>query len=226
MDTDTITATQTHEAMLRRFQKKKIPILLGTQMIAKGLDFENVTLVGVIAADLSLYADHFRAAERTFSLLTQVVGRAGRGQKSGRAVIQTWTPDETVIRLAAAQDYDGFYRQEIALRRLRRCPPFSDLFVVTASGTDEHLVLQVSMRMRNMLEGWLSRPPYSALKIQLLGPAPAAVAKVNNCYRYRLTLWGRNTKEIRTLIAHLLRTAQTDKSNRGVSVFAELNPLN
>jgi primosomal protein N' (replication factor Y) len=225
MDADTITATHSHEAILSRFQKKKVPILLGTQMVAKGLDFENVTLVGVIAADLSLYVDNFRAAERTFSLLTQVVGRAGRGQKSGRAVIQTWTPEGDVIRLAAAQDYDGFYRQELALRRLRGCPPFSDFFFITTTGQDEDAVLRTCMRLRQMLESWLSRPPYAGFQLQILGPAPAAVAKVNNRYRYRLTLNGPNTRQLRTLIAHLLRTAQTEKENRGVSVFADMNPL-
>jgi primosomal protein N' (replication factor Y) len=225
MDADTITATHSHEAILSRFQKKKVPILLGTQMVAKGLDFENVTLVGVIAADLSLYVDNFRAAERTFSLLTQVVGRAGRGQKSGRAVIQTWTPEGDVIRLAAAQDYDGFYRQELALRRLRGCPPFSNFFFITATGQDEDAVLRTCMRLRQMLESWLSRPPYAGFQLQILGPAPAAVAKVNNRYRYRLTLNGPNTRQLRTLIAHLLRTAQTEKENRGVSVFADMNPL-
>ena len=224
MDADTISATHTHEEILSRFQKKKVPILLGTQMVTKGLDFENVTLVGVIAADLSLYIDHFRAAERTFSLLTQVIGRAGRGSKSGRAVIQTWTPDGDVIRLAANQDYDGFYRQELAMRRLCGFPPFSDLFFLTAVGQDESMVLRTCMRLRRILENWLSRPPYTAVRHQLLGPAPAALAKVNNRYRYRLTLNCRNTKEIRTLIAHLLRAAQTDKENRGVYVFADVNP--
>ena len=126
MDTDSISATHSHEALLTRFQEKNIPILVGTQMVAKGLDFENVTLVGVVAADLSLYVDDYRAAERTFSLITQVVGRAGRGNKTGRAVIQTYTPENDVITFAAAQNYDAFYAQEIELRQLRGCPPFRD----------------------------------------------------------------------------------------------------
>ena len=118
MDADTVGAG--HEALLREFDEREIPILIGTQMVAKGLDFENVTLVGVLAADLSLYVDHYRASERTFSLLTQVVGRAGRGGKEGRAVIQTYTPGNDVIQAAAAQDYDRFYESEI---RLRLCRP-------------------------------------------------------------------------------------------------------
>lgn len=224
MDTDTVTATQSHEAMLSRFQKEQIPLLVGTQMVAKGLDFENVTLVGVIAADLALYVDSFRAGERTFSLLTQVVGRAGRGEKSGRAVIQTYTPDNEVIRYAAAQDYDSFYEQEIAFRRLMGHPPFQDLFVLTASGVDESAVLRACMYLRRGLEDWLCQPPYAQLQPRLLGPAPATVAKVNNRYRYRLTLCCKNTKQVRGLLSHLLCAAHNDKENRGVSVFADVNP--
>ena len=225
MDADTVSASNSHEKMFSRFEKKKIPILVGTQMVAKGLDFENVTLVGVLAADLSLYADDFRAGERTFSLITQAVGRAGRGAKLGRAVIQTWTPENDVINCAAAQDYDSFYEQEIALRRLRGCPPFSDLFLLTASGPDENGVLRTCLRLRQAMEKAVEEPRYRDMEIQILGPAPAAVAKVNNRYRYRVTLSGKNSKELRALIAHLVRSAQQDKDNRGISVFADLNPL-
>lgn len=225
MDTDTISATHTHEKLLSRFEREKIPILVGTQMVAKGLDFPNVTLVGVVAADLSLYVDDYRAGERTFSLLTQVVGRAGRGEKNGRAIIQTYTPENDVIICAARQDYDTFYEQEINLRRMRGCPPFCDLFVLTASGRMESAVLKTCMRLRRSLEEWLSRPPLDQLNAQLLGPAPASVAKVNERYRYRLTLACRNTREVRAMVAYLLRCAQTDKENKGVSVSADVNPL-
>ena len=169
--------------------------------------------------------DDYRAGERTFSLLTQVVGRAGRGAKGGRAVIQTFTPDNDVIACAADQDYDRFYEEEIRQRELRGCPPFRDLLVFTASGLMESAVLQTCMRLRRSLESWLARQPYAAEAPQLLGPAPAAVAKVNDRYRYRLTLIGKNTKEFRALAAHLVRCAQQDKDNRGVSVFADINPL-
>lgn len=225
MDADTISATQTHDKLLARFREKKIPILLGTQMVAKGLDFENVTLVGVLAADLSLYVDDYRAGERTFSLLTQVVGRAGRGSKTGRAVIQTWTPENEVITLAARQDYDAFFQQEILLRRMRGCPPFAQLFVLSVTGLDELAVLHACQRIRQGLEQALIAGEYAKAATQLFGPAPATVAKVNNRYRYRLTLSAPNTKEIRALVGHLVRTAQNDKENRGVSVFADMNPL-
>lgn len=225
MDADTVTARQSHEELLARFERERVPILVGTQMVAKGLDFENVTLVGVIAADLSLYVDDYRAGERTFSLLTQVVGRAGRGDKTGRAVIQTFTPENEVIVHAAAQDYDAFYEQEIRLRELRRCPPCRDLFVLTASGVEESQVLRVCMKLRRTVEEWMERGPYRNLDLQLLGPAPAAVAKVNNRFRYKLILVGKNSRELRELAAYLVRIAQNDRENRGVSVFADVNPL-
>ena len=223
MDTDTVSATRSHEKILAEFKKKRVPILLGTQMVAKGLDFENVTLVGALAADQTLYVEDFHAGERTFSLLTQVVGRSGRGVKEGRALIQTYTPDNDIIRSAARQDYDEFYEQEIKMRRFRGHPPFSDLFIITASGTEETAVLRACAKLRDSLRSALEQ--LSSVDARLLGPAPAAVAKVNNRYRYRVILNTKNTKEIRRLVAHLIRMAQTDRLNRGVSVFADINPL-
>ena len=223
MDTDTISTAHPHEELLGRFQKERVPILVGTQMVAKGLDFENVTLVGVVAPDQSLYVDDFRAGERTFSLLTQVVGRAGRGGKRGRAVIQTFTPDNDVIRCAARQDYDSFYEREIELRRLRNDPPFAQHVVITASGLEEGAVLRCCARLRRTLEQDLPKIPG---QWQLLGPAPAAITKVNNRYRYRLTLTGQPGKEFRSLLAYLLQAAHRDKENKGVSVYADVDPYN
>ena len=218
-----------HRELMANLERGEQSILFlnrrgASRMVAKGLDFENVTLVGVIAADLALYVDSFRAGERTFSLLTQVVGRAGRGEKAGRAVIQTYTPDNEVIRFAAAQDYDSFYEQEIGFRKLMGRPPFQDLFVLTASGVDEAAVLRTCMRLRLGLEDWLRRPELAALGPRLLGPAPASVAKVNNRYRYRLTLCCKNTRQVRALLSHLLYAAHSDRENKGVSVFADVNP--
>ena len=225
MDADTVSAANNHEKMFSKFVNKKIPILVGTQMVAKGLDFENVTLVGVIAADLSLYVDDFRAGERTFSLVTQAVGRAGRGSKLGRAVIQTWTPENEVITCAAAQDYDSFYEQEITMRKLRGCPPFRDLFLLTASGADEHAVLRTCMKLRRELEHALRTTPYDTMEIQLLGPAPAAVTKVNNRYRYRCTLVGKNDKATRERISWLLKEFALDRANRGLNLFVDCNAM-
>ena len=126
MDIDTVKAAGTHEALLEKFYAGKIPIMIGTQMVTKGLNFENVTLIGVLSADQSLYCGDYRSGERTFSLITQVVGRSGRGSKVGRAIIQTYTPDNEIIKLAAMQDYESFYESEIQLRRLQMTPPFAE----------------------------------------------------------------------------------------------------
>lgn len=214
MDADT--TAEGHEKLLRRFEKERIPILLGTQMVAKGLDFENVTLVGVLAADLSLYLENYRAAERTFSLLTQVVGRAGRGGKSGRAVIQTYTPRNDVIQCAARQDYGRFYEGEIRMRRLRRLPPFADLFTLTISGVEEGAVLRAAIGVRDVLRRRFGDN-------EVLGPAPAPVLKVNNRYRYRVLLVGKNNKETREEIGGLLRAFAGNGANRGFNIFAECN---
>ena len=222
MDTDTVSAAHPHEYYLDRFRKEKCPILLGTQMVAKGLDFENVTLVGVLCADQALYVEDFRAAERTFSLLTQVVGRAGRGEKSGRAVIQTYTPEHEVITFAARQDYDRFYEQEIALRKLRGHPPFQDVTVLTVSGLNEAEVLRTCTKLRGGLEQGLRK---LADPVQILGPAPAVITKVNNRYRYRLTLAGKSTPQLRHLVSHMLVAVHQDKQCKGVSVYADTNPL-
>ncbi len=221
MDADT--ASGGHEALLTRFEQERIPILLGTQMVAKGLDFENVTLVGVLSADLSLYLDNYRAAERTFSLLTQVVGRAGRGEKTGRAVIQTYTPGSDVIQCAARQDYQGFYDSEIRLRKLRRYPPFADLFTFTVSGGEEGHVLRgaagVRQRLRQLFPEEGADPP------EVLGPAPAPVVKVNNRYRYRCVLVGRNDRSARERVSLLLKEFANDRANRGLNIFVDCNTM-
>ena len=219
MDADTV--SQGHEKILRQFAREKVPILLGTQMVAKGLDFENVTLVGVLAADLSLYVDNYRSAERTFSLLTQVVGRAGRGTKEGRAVIQTYTPENDVIQCAARQDYRGFYEGEIRMRRLRRYPPFADLFTLTVSGTEEGDVLRSAVRVRERLRQLFADQPDT----EVLGPAPAPVLKLNNRYRYRLTLVGRNDKATREKLSWLLKEFANDRANRGLNLFVDCNTM-
>lgn len=224
MDADTVSAAHSHEALLARFERERIPILVGTQMVAKGLDFKNVTLVGVLDADMSLYMEDFRAAETTFSMLTQVVGRAGRGETGGTAFIQTMSPENAVLRLAAAQDYDRFYETEIELRRLRGGPPFQDLTVVTFTGLFEAQVSAGAVRFRDGLGQTLNSGAYPNLRMTVLGPAPAAVLKVNNRYRYRLTICCPNTRELRLLIAWRLREFAKDKQNRGVTAFADCNP--
>ena len=223
MDADTVTAANSHEAILERFRRKEASILVGTQMVAKGLDFASVTLAGVLDADLSLYVNHYRAAETTFSLVTQLVGRSGRGADTGTAVIQTMCPEHPVLKLAAAQDYDGFYDMEIALRELRNVPPFRDLFTVTFTGLFEEHVRAAAKRFRDALAMNLRQSPYAGMEFDLLGPAPAAIAKVNYTYRYRATLSCKNTKEIRALLRFLLGAFAKDKQNKGVSAFVDVN---
>ena len=222
MDADTVSAVHSHEQLLERFERERIPVLVGTQMVAKGLNFPNVTLVGVLDADMSLYVESFRAAETTFSMLTQVVGRSGRGSAQGRAIIQTMTPEHPVIQLAARQDYDRFYAMEVALRQLRGCPPFRSVMVFHFSGLFEERVADGARLFRAMLVEQLQRPGAPAMTV--LGPAPAPVARVNNRFRYRLTISCDNTRPVRRLLAALLRQFAADGRARGVTAYVDTNP--
>ena len=223
MDTDTVTAVNTHERILERFQREKIPVLIGTQMVAKGLNLPNVTLVGVLDADLSLYTGGFRAGETTFNMLTQVVGRAGRGDAEGRALIQTMVPGHEVINLAARQDYAGFYELEINLRRLQNAPPFGDHATVTFVGQDEAALLRGAVKFRDSLNACLAQEPYRQEHCTVLGPAPCVVPKINYNFRHQLTLRCTMTRNLRQLLAHLLRQFSKDTSNRGVNAFIDVN---
>ena len=223
MDADTVSAVNTHEKILDHFKSQRVPILIGTQMVAKGLNLPDVTLVGVLDADLSLYTDSFRAAETTFNMLTQVVGRAGRGDTPGRAVIQTLVPEHEVIKLASKQDYDGFYDLELSLRKLQNVPPFGDLVTVTFLGEDEAAVLRGAAKFRDSMINCLRAPGYSGEQCTVLGPAPCAVPKINYHFRYRLTLRCVFSKTLRNLLSSLLRQFAKDKLNRGVSAFADVN---
>ena len=223
MDADTVSAVNTHEKILDRFREEKIPVLIGTQMVAKGLNLPDVTLVGVLDADLSLYTGGYRAGETTFNMLTQVVGRAGRGDAPGRAMIQTLVPEHQIIRLAARQDYDGFYTLELGLRRVQNAPPFGDFTLITFIGEDEGAVMRGAVKMCDSIRTCLRQPEYAGEECTVLGPAPCPVPKINYHFRYRLTLHGKMTKNLRLLLAFLLRQFGRDGSNRGVSAFADIN---
>lgn len=220
MDTDSVAPLGSHERLFEKFRKENIPIMVGTQMVTKGLNFENVTLVGVISADQSLYAGDYRAGERTFSLLTQVIGRSGRGAKPGRALIQTFTPDNETIKQAAIQDYEQFYNSEIELRRLQNAPPFKDILAITASGPDEQTVVKACRFAKARIEQSAERR-----NILALGPTPLAVVKVNNLYRYRVNVICRASGTIRMLLSQTVIECSTDKRFRGVSVYADNEPL-
>lgn len=220
MDTDTVAPAGSHEQLFEKFRKENIPIMVGTQMVTKGLNFENVTLVGVISADQSLYAGDYRSGERTFSLITQVVGRSGRGEKPGRAVIQTYTPENETILQAARQDYEEFYASEIQLRRLQNTPPFKELLAITASGQNEDQVFKACRFVKELLENSRLRG-----EMLLFGPTPLAVVKVNNRYRYRVNISCKANGEIRNLVSNAVIQCSTDKRFKGVSVFADNDPL-
>ena len=175
MDADTVSAVNTHEKILEHFKNDHVPVLLGTQMVAKGLNLPDVTLVGVLDADRELYSGSYRAAETTFNMLTQVVGRAGRGDQPGEAMIQTLVPQHKVIELAAKQDYESFYALEVQLRKLQECPPFGDLASITFLGQEESRVLRGAAKFRDSLNDCLKQTAYSGEICRCLGPAPCAV---------------------------------------------------
>lgn len=225
MDADTVSATNPHDKILSRFQTEKIPVLIGTQMVTKGLNFPNVTLVGVLDGDGSLYTDDFRAAENTFSKITQVIGRAGRGEQKGRAVIQTMTPKNQVLLQAASQDYDAFYETELPLRQMRGCPPFADVFQVKFFGAFENEVAEGALRFRQGLSQALGRVTWNTEKLVVMGPAPAAVVRVMNRYHYQLTILAKNTKELRALLAAMLKWFAGDRANGHITACVDVNPL-
>ncbi len=225
MDADTVSAVNTHEKILEHFRKDHVPVLIGTQMVAKGLDIPDVTLVGVLDGDLSLYADDHRAAETTFNMLTQVVGRAGRGEAPGTALIQTMQPEHAILKLAAQQDYEGFYRLEIALRQMQSLPPYGDVLTVTFTGQDEAKVLRGAIKFRDSLTACLRQPEYQQVNSTVLGPAPCVIPKINYHFRYQITLRCRLDKQLRLAVAHLLRQFAKDSANRGISAFADVNGM-
>jgi primosomal protein N' (replication factor Y) len=222
MDMDTTKEKFSHDLILKSFRNHSFDVLLGTQMVTKGHDFPGVTLVGVMNADSSLFLDDYRASERTFDMLTQVIGRAGRGQDRGVAVIQTHNPDSPIIRLAASQDYKTFYESEINVRRALTFPPFCDIVALNVTSGDEALLSAaakaVSEMLRNMLSG-----EYSDVKAEVFGPFEAPVYKVQNCYRMRLIIKCRLNKRSRAMLAQLMRRVGS-KTTKKITVTADLNP--
>lgn len=219
MDADSTTSKDSYSTYLTDFANGKYDIMLGTQMVAKGLNFPNVTVVGVIGADSATNSSDYRSFERSFSLLTQVFGRAGRGEEKGVAVIQTTDPESNLIRLAAAQDYDTFYTQEISIRKMMIYPPYCDIaqVLVQSSSRDdaENTSRDVFGRLTEKLGG-----EYSDVKVRILGPSPAAFPKVNNKYRFRLIIKAKNNKRFR----QLLKIATDVKCERDTSVSVDINP--
>lgn len=221
MDQDTTAAKDAHEKLLAKFARHEYDIMVGTQMVAKGLDFEGVTLVGVLGIDSLLFAQGFRAYETVFSLVTQVVGRSGRAKDPGFAIIQTTDPDNPVLNLAAAQDYDAFFEQEIAYRKLGLYPPFCGLCVVGFAGPKESEVARASARFAALLGRQAAKQP--DLPLRVLGPTPGSIEKINDSYRYKLTVKCRNDRRFRDLIRETLTLYEQEKLPGKATVVVDLH---
>ncbi len=225
MDADTTSSRHAFEKGIIDFGDGKYDILLGTQMVAKGLNFENVTVVGVINADQQLNNDDFRSEERTFDLITQVVGRSGRGNFKGVAVIQTMTPENHIIQLAQKQDYIGFYNNEIIIRKALVYPPYCDMCVISFSSEKELKVMECSKEFlkdfQSSVEG-----RYNRQKVIVLGPLPARISKMSNKYRYRIIIKCKNSRSFREMISELLIAYGKSKKYSDISVNVDINPEN
>ncbi len=224
MDTDATSSKSSYEKMISAFARGDYDILVGTQMVAKGLNFPNVTLVGVLNTDQMLYADDYRSYERSFSLLTQVVGRSGRGESKGMAVIQSYTPDNLIISMAAKQDYDMFYNTEINVRKAMLYPPFADICLVGFVGENQAVTLRGANEFLKSFIA-LAQKEYPKLPLRILGPSPALVVKVSNKFRYKLIIKCKNNREFRKLLSTLLAEFGNNKEFSGVTAYADMNAL-
>ncbi len=221
LDADSTVSRDSYQTHLSAFQKGEYDILIGTQMVAKGLDFPNVTLVGVMGADAAMYSEDFRSFERCFSLLTQVVGRAGRGDKNGRAIIQTVNPESQLISFAKKQDYESFYNEEILTRSLMTYPPYCDLCAVYTQSVfkeeAQKAIKQIFGKIREMISN-----DYGDIKVIILGPSPSGIVKVNNRYRFRMMVKCKYNKRFR----EMLKNAINIKTQKDVTVSVDVNPEN
>lgn len=223
MDADTTLSRYSHEEKLEAFGAGEYDILLGTQMVAKGLDFPNVSLVGVLSADGMLHSNDYRAFERGFALLTQVVGRAGRSGGGGKAVIQTASPDHELIAHAQSQDYESFFEEEIQIRKMMQYPPYCDICLVGFVGMGEEKTRLASYRMLELIKKEV-QTNYPDLPLKILGPSPAQVVRVGGKYRYRMLIKCKNTKEFRAMMASCLEQFGVEKGLGGTTAFADMNP--
>ena len=219
LDADSTACRESYSSYLSDFARGEYDILIGTQMVAKGLDFPNVTLVGVLGADKAMYSEDFRSFERSFSLLAQVVGRAGRGNEAGKAIIQTSDPESTLIELARTQDYDSFYNEEILTRKLMIYPPYCDICMVSVQSlireNAEKAIKEIFENIKKKING-----EYSGVKVSILAPSVASISKINNRYRYRMIIKCKNNSEFRKM----LREAMDIKYMQDTVSFVDMNP--
>ena len=222
MDADTTFSRYSYEKSFTDFRDGRYDIMIGTQMIGKGLDFPNVTLVGVLSVDKALYAGDFRSYERTFSLITQVVGRGGRGQRRGRAILQTFIPEHYIMNLAAAQDYKGFYNEEIAIRRAMIFPPLCDMCIFCFSGNEDISVRLGAEAVLRLMNGKL-RELQPKTPVRVLGPVRCSYGRINGKYRYRIIMKCKNNAEMRGFISGVLTESAKLKEMKGVALYADIN---
>ncbi|HNZ99719.1 primosomal protein N' [Ruminococcus sp.] len=222
MDADTTFSRYSYEKNFTDFREGKYDIMIGTQMIGKGLDFPNVTLVGVLSVDKALYAGDFRSYERTFSLITQVVGRGGRGDSRGRAILQTFIPEHYIMNLAAAQDYKGFYNEEIAIRRAMIFPPLCDMCIFCFSGNEDITVRLGAEAVLRLMNDRL-REIQPKTPVRVLGPVRCSYGRINGKYRYRIIMKCKNTAEMRGFISGILTESAKLKEMRNTSLYADMN---
>lgn len=225
MDADSTSVKSSYSEKLAAFSRGEYDIMVGTQMVAKGLDFKKVTLVGVLLADQALCCDDFRSCERAFSILTQVVGRSGRGEFRGKAIIQTLSPDNDVISLASKQDYLSFFSSEIKMRKAMLYPPFSDICMVGFVGSNERDVKASAAAFMTQMKKECTEE-YKDVPLRALGPSPASVSKVMNKFRYRIIIKCRNSKKFREMMKSLLCEIGGRREFSEVTVFADMNPEN
>lgn len=224
MDTDATMSKSSHEKKLSEFANGEYDILVGTQMVAKGLDFPDVTLVGVLSADQMLYSDDYRSFENAFSMITQVVGRSGRGKEKGRAIVQTYTPENIIISLGANQDYDSFYSDEIKIRKSMLYPPFAQMCLVGfVCENSAKLVRATNVFIQNLTQ--VLNSDYQDIPIRVLGPSPAGIPKVNNKYRYKIILKCRNDSKFRKMLSDVLMRFSKIREYSDVTVYADMHPI-
>ncbi len=224
MDADTTVGKMSHKKIIDEFTKEETDILIGTQMVTKGHDFKGVTLVGILSADMSLHSDDFRANERTFSLITQCAGRAGRTEKKGLAIIQTYSPKNPVINFASNQDYEGFYKDEIAIRRKMVFPPFCDFAVFNLHSVSEHELLSCATALRKTLDEKRARE-YTDVGIVVFGPFEAGIYRLNNSFRVKIVIKCKNNRRTRELFSDVLRTV-SKTAPKNVNIGIDINPSN
>ena len=221
MDADSTAEKNSLPEILAEFKDHKADVLLGTQMVTKGHDFPDVTLVGVLLADMSLYMDDYHANERTFSMLTQVIGRAGRSKKKGTAVIQTNNPDNDTIRLACKQDYEAFYASEIRLRKLLVFPPYCDIALLTLTCSDEKQVIVGAKTLRMEIDR-LVADSYKDVEMIIFGPFESPVYKAEEKYRMRIVIKCRLNRRSRELFARLM--TDFGRNSKGLVLSVDFNP--